>query len=432
MQAGEIEKSILSRSLPELPSGEGWVLPHYEGLSIANLPATISALLGHSPEQVLPQALPTLPEELWHDWLPGLRRVVLVVVDAMGYRLLQRMWAEGEGQPMAGLAEAGRVVPLTSVFPSTTDAALVSLRTGVAPATHGWLAYFMYLREFGALANAILLCPAQVRDPGMLVAWGLDPETMIPQPSLQARLSAFGVTTRAVLSSYLAYSAFTQMLYQGVGKICTHRHASDFWGHLRHLLAKTRGKPALITGYWSGIDTLAHAYGPETDLSDGEFRTVNYLLEREFLSALPAQDRKGTLLLIAADHGQIYVPPKGIVTVNRDPELERLLMVPISGESRAAFVYPRPGQADAIRQHLERAYPGWFTILDSRQALELGLLGKPVNDETYARAGELLVLPRGSHALQHTIPKVSLLGRHGGLTAEEMLVPLIGSRLDGW
>jgi hypothetical protein len=104
--------------------------------------------------------------------------------------------------------------------------------------------------------------------------------------------------------------------------------------------------------------------------------------------------------------------------------------VPISGESRAAFVYPRRGRAQAIRDYLSGAYPGWFTVLDSVEALEAGLMGWPIADETYARAGELLVLPHGDYALQRAPIPVPLLGRHGGLTQDEMLVPLVGARLD--
>jgi hypothetical protein len=154
------------------------------------------------------------------------------------------------------------------------------------------------------------------------------------------------------------------------------------------------------------------------------------LLEREFLAALPAEDREGTLLLITADHGQIHVPEEHIVTANEDPELSQHLLVPVMGESRAAFVYPRPGRAGIIRSYLKEMYPGWFVILDSVQALDAGLMGLPVVDETYARAGELFVLGRGDYALQRSQPDLLLTGRHGGLSAEEMLVPLIGTRLD--
>ena len=119
-----------------------------------------------------------------------------------------------------------------------------------------------------------------------------------------------------------------------------------------------------------------------------------------------------------------------ILTGSEDPILSELLLVPIMGESRAAFVYPRQGRAGVVRDYLEGAFPGWFTILDSVQALEAGLMGTPIADETYARAGQLLVLPRGSHALQRAQPETNLLGRHGGFTPEEMLVPLIAARLD--
>jgi hypothetical protein len=435
MDAATIEQTLLSRQLPDLlPPTEGWVLPHYDGLSIANLPPTIAALLGGalvSPPGTSPLgALPPLPGELWADWADGLRRVVLVILDALGYRKLQEMWAAGEGQPFSGLAEAGRLVPLTSVFPSTTDAALVSLGTGRPPAEHSWLAYEMYLRELGIAANAILLCPVWTRQSDLLLRWGLEPETLVPVPTLAQHLAQEGIVSRAVLQTFYQNSGFSQMLYRGFAEIRGHRHASDFWTRLRQLLAETRGQRTLLTAYWSGLDTLAHAYGPDTELLEAEFRTVSHLLGQEFLARLPAEDREGTLLLITADHGQIRVPSEQILIASEDPGLSRHLLVPIVGESRAAFVYPRPGRAGAVREYLERMFPGWFVILDSAEALEAGLMGRPIADETYARAGELLILPRGNHALQRAPLQVALVGRHGGLTQDEMLVPLIGTRLE--
>lgn len=423
----KIEQHLLERSLPDfLPVDANWVLPHYDGLSIANLPATIAALLGSN----LPGALPPLPRELWDDWLPELRRVVLVVVDALGLRLLQGAWAAGDGHPFSRLAEAGRLVPLTSVLPSTTDAALISLRSGRPPAEHGWLAYEMYLRELGIASNAIVLRPVWGGGSDMLLDWGLDPEEMVTVPTLPQRLAADGIESRGVLAAYLRKSGFSQMLYRGTAEVRGHAQASDLWVQLRHVLAETRGQPAFISAYWGGLDNVAHIYGPDSDSWRAEFRSTSHLLEHEFLALLPEEDREGTLLLLTADHGQIYVPEEHIVTADEDRELSRHLLVPIMGESRAAFVHPRPGHAGAIRSYLEDAFPGWFAVVDSAQALDAGLMGLPVTDEAYARAGELLVLGRGDHALQRSKPGISLLGRHGGLSPEEMLVPLIGTRLE--
>ena len=427
MDAQHIKRLLTDRQIPDwLPSGEGWVMPHYDGLSIANIPATIAALLGTS----LPGALPPLHEEIWADWLPGLRRVVLVILDALGYRMLQRFTASGEGQAFSALAQAGHLIPLTSVFPSTTDAALVSLSTGRPPAEHGWLAYTMYLRELGIAANAILLSSLWTRKTDELLDWGLDPSTLIPVPRLAERLAAAGVNTGAVFYAGFRNTGFSTMLYRGVAEQRGHLHASDLWVQLRQLLAETRGSRAFVTAYWSGLDTLAHAYGPETDHCKAEFQTMSYLLSQQFLDSLTAADREGTLLLITADHGQIHIPPEQIVDADQDQELSQHLMAPIMGESRAAFVHPRPGKSKAVRDHLEASYPDWFVVRDSVDVLESGLLGKPIADETYARAGELIVLPRGARALQHTQPSVALVGRHGGLTPEEMLVPLIGVRLE--
>jgi predicted AlkP superfamily pyrophosphatase or phosphodiesterase len=427
MDAHQIEQVLTTRQMPGLlPTDENWVLPHYGGLSIANLPSTIAALLGSD----LPGALPTLPRELWEAWQPGLRRVVLVLLDALGYRMLQRMWAAGAGQPFLDLSEAGRLVPLTSVFPSTTDAALVSLSTGRPPAEHGWLAYTMYLRELGVAANAILLSPVWTRTTDQLVRWGLDPDTLLPVPSLAERLTAGGIRTAAVYYAGFQRSGFSAMLYRGVSEQRGHLLGSDLWVHLRHLLAETRGSQAFISAYWSGLDTVAHAYGPDTDLCEAEFDAVSHLLSRQFLASLPAADREGTLLLIAADHGQIDISPEQILTADLEPDLSQHLMMPIVGESRAAFIYPRPGRARAVRDYLAASFPNWFVVRDSVKILDSGLMGKPVADETYARAGELIVLPRGARALQQSEPAVSLLGRHGGLTPDEMLVPLIGARLE--
>jgi predicted AlkP superfamily pyrophosphatase or phosphodiesterase len=427
MDAARIEEILLTHKTPDFfPPGEDWVYPHYGGLSIANLPATIAALLGSD----LPGALPPLPEQLWADWMPGLQRVVLVVLDAMGYRMLQGMWARGEGKVFSDVADAGRFFALTSVFPSTTDAALVTPRTGRPPAEHGWLAYEMYLRDYGIAANAILLCPVWSSERDMLVSWGLDPETLVTVPALAEHLAGQGIGTSGTLSTFFTNSGFTKMLYRGMTTIRGHVHASDLWVQLRHLVTEARGRRAYITAYWSGLDTLGHAYGHDTDLWEAEFRSVSHLLEREFLDPLPTKDREGTLLLITADHGQLRVPPEHILTASEDPNLREHLMIPVTGESRAAFVVPRPGRAAAVRDYLESVGPGWFTVVDSSEALESGLMGTPVADETYARAGQLLVLPRGDHALQRARPTTPLLSRHGGLTQDEMLVPLIAARLD--
>ncbi len=436
MHHDDILARLRAHRLPGLeglvPEGE-WVLPNYQGLSIANIPATVAALLdiefGRSQDPWRPTA-PALPTEVWAGWVPGLQRIVLVILDALGYLQLQHHLAADPDLRFHQLIDAGQLIPLTTVFPSTTNAALMTLRTGSPPASHGMLAYELYLREFGIAADMILLCPVWARERDSLVRWGLEPETFVPVTPLAKQLTAHGVRTGVVTHQSYLGSGFSTMLFRGVEDVQGHLFASDLWTNTRQLLVRHRGHRSFITAYWGALDTIAHLVGHRTPAWEAELRGLSYLLGREFLDALPAQDRDGTLLLITADHGIIHIPEERVVTVHEEPGLRQHLSAPVMGESRAAILHTLPGHAIALRASLAEAYPDCFVVLDSAQALEAGLMGEPVLEETRARAGDLLVLPREDYALQRAVPDPQLVGRHGGLSAEEMLVPLLGARLD--
>jgi hypothetical protein len=85
-----------------------------------------------------------------------------------------------------------------------------------------------------------------------------------------------------------------------------------------------------------------------------------------------------------------------------------------------------------VRAYFEGQLAGRFVVLDSDAALEAGLLGKgKTAPETPSRIGDLIALARGEANLHWGYKEPKLRGRHGGLTPEEMLVPLLMVRLDG-
>ena len=59
-----------------------------------------------------------------------------------------------------------------------------------------------------------------------------------------------------------------------------------------------------------------------------------------------------------------------------------------------------------------------------------GLLGSALDERTPSRLGELLVLARNSAYLWWAADEDRMRGRHGSLTRDEMLVPLLVARLD--
>lgn len=111
-----------------------FVWPAYGDRLPVNVPATLFGMLGcHAPH-----LSPPLSPELWSD--PGeADAVVLLLLDAVGFLRLRRHLATGRLALLERVIEAGCFSPLTSVFPSTTTAALASLYTGrTRPPTACW------------------------------------------------------------------------------------------------------------------------------------------------------------------------------------------------------------------------------------------------------------------------------------------------------
>jgi hypothetical protein len=431
--AAQIEHTLRTHRPPGLDETlpEQFILPHYGGYSIANIPPTIAALLGTE----LPAAAPPLPDHLWTDMAAGVRRVVLVILDAVGYLSLQRILAE-EDSVLRRLARAGRLVPLTSVFPSTTVAAMTTLWTGQTPLGHGFLGTKLLLAEQGLLANMLRLAPAAHRQPEELLEWGWDPEEFVTVPSLGQRLAASGIQT--IAHTYYAFigSGLTDIFMRGIENKQGYVSFSDMWINLRRTLLQPPESPSgqdslFVSVYWGTLDTVAHSYGPEGEPFQAALRHLARSLEEELLAPLPTSAREGTLLIISADHGQIATPPERAVHLADHPALRQMLLLPPAGEPRAAYLYTRPGQSEPLRAYVAEHLADRFLTLDTEQALAAGLFGPETPTlDLRARLGDLLLLAQNDSQIIAKEEKFILRGYHGSLTPEEMLVPLLLVRLD--
>jgi len=428
--ANEIEEIIGCHKLPSLnerfPQGE-FVMPHYGGLSIANLPSTIAALLGAE----LPDASPPLPSDLWADMASGVRRIVIVLLDAISYLRFRYLLETDDSLSFAQLLKQGRLIPLTSVFPSTTTTALATLWTGRTPAEHGLLGTHLYLHEYGVVANMLRLKPVRGQGRENLVDWGMEVENFLPVPSIGELLTRQGIAVRLLILQEHIESPLSQMLHRGLTEKLGYISSSDMWVSIRHLIAKHRDERLLLIAYWGRMDGIVHTYGPTAETWPAEIRNIAFSMEREFLQPLPPADREGTLLLITSDHGQVLAPSEDAILLTKHPKLWHALALPPSGESRASYLHVRPGRVEFVRAYLEEVLEGRFVVLDSEKALEAGLFGwGEVAPETPSRIGDLIAIARGEASLHWGYKEPKGLGRHGGLSPEEMMVPLLAVRLD--
>ncbi|MBI3943151.1 MAG: alkaline phosphatase family protein [Chloroflexi bacterium] len=429
------ENRLLQFQIPKLsshlPSGE-FVLPVYAGQSVANLPATMAEMLGVS----FPQSLP-LAAELWKNRIPHARKIVLLVLDAVGYDSFQRLLAEGApggGKVWSNLVPGNIYAPLTSVFPSTTTAALTSLCTGRTPQEHGSLSYRLHLRQFGLSVNLITLDPVGIKRGGshILPELGFVPEEFLAVPSTAEIFEKLGIPFHTVGFYQFEGSFLSRIHYRGAHRSRRYISLGDMWYHLGQILEEHADQKLIIQAYWPSADSLQHTYGPHPAILDAELRILSASFQAEFLATLSSRARAETVFMLVADHGQIRIPADKQINLRHHPELMDMLATLPVGEVRAPYLYARQGCKQAIIAYVNSHLSHAGIALDANFLLEAGLFGRgPLAPETPARIGDVVIIARQGYTFYTPPEKLSLQGRHGSLTPEEMVVPWLCARLDG-
>ena len=423
LTAGQLPR-LQNHRLPGLDLGEEFIYPKYDNQSILNLPSTVCHLLG------VPGlgAGPLAPEILTP--LGAARRVIMVLMDALALHRLRQWSMDGTAPLWARLAEQGWLVPLTSIVPSTTSSALTTLWTGRSTAEHGVAGYELWLKEYGVVANMIFHSPASFQNEmGTLSKAGFKPETFLPFPTLGTHLLEHGVNSYAFQHRSIAKSLLSQMLFKDV-EVLSIGTPADLWVNVRLLLQNRPAEQQYIWVYWGELDHYSHYYGPDDEHPAAEFSSFTHALENQLLNRLSPQSRQDTLLILTADHGAISTLWKANYELSDHPGFTRQLHILPTGEGRFAYLHQHPGQSDVIRKYIERAWPGQFRLVDPAFAVAKGLFGPGEPHPRLAdRLGEAIAVSRGQAYWWWADKENRLLGRHGGLSAEEMLVPFLAVRL---
>lgn len=396
------------------------LLPNYDGYGLANLTPTISHWLG-GPKLNTPK----LAESLLQGFAPRYKRVVLFLVDALGYNQLIRLMEQREAEFWRQKLHGSQLIPLTSISPSTTATALTTLWTGSMPNQHGIIGYEMWVKQLGMVINTILHTPiTYAGDVGGLIRAGFDPATFLGLPPLGSLLKSRGIETHVFTPASIANSGLSQMHHVG-SQLHGYASESDLFANLRDLLNARPNNAKFVYAYWSLVDSLMHHYGTYNERVTEQFRSFSDAFERVFLNKLEPWARKDTLILLTADHGSVETPVEAEYDLRNHPDLLNLLVMQPTCESRLPYLYLRTGQEASVRQYFERAWKGKFSLITSQQAQELKLLGHGApHADLNNRVGDLIVIPRGNAYLWWANKANVMQGRHGGLHPDEMLVPL--------
>jgi len=385
-------------------------LPDYQGGSIVNLLSSIiHSLGGDSPHPGLKALDPRLFDRA--------SRIVYLLLDGVGYNQLTRFMAAGGGHRFFSKHPVERI---TTVFPSTTAAAVTTFSTGATPAEHGVLSWHLHFHDLGlvgaVLPGRTLTGTRMTRDDYNLRRY-LGLPSYLSSLRRHKRLLSFGTLGESAYSNagtrwngYGAYRTLAGMERQTV------RFARE-------------GGRGVAYVYWPLYDTLCHAKGVQARETRSHLAEIDASLGR-LTSRLAGT---GTLLLVTADHGVVDSPARKRIDLTTVPGLLDCLALLPAGDGRQVSCFVRPGRVgrfhDVLARHLAKA----CVCITGEELLESGLLGPGrAHPALQGRVGDYVLLARDDSAFQvrASLTKAGVhKGNHGGLSSDEVYVPLYALRL---
>jgi predicted AlkP superfamily pyrophosphatase or phosphodiesterase len=405
----------------------GFVTPQYDSLCFANLPRTIARLLtGTGPKG--------LPESILPNGRQRYQTVILILTDAFGWRFVERY---GDDYPFLRRAlEHQGVHKLTAQFPSTTAAHVTTIHTGLPVGQSGVLEWQYYEPQYDAIIVPLLHSYAGTTERDTLPP-SPPAESLYPTRTLYDELGEFGVDSYVFQHYVLTRSTFSKIILKGADVRPFHT-LPEALTNLAELALTNRGRPAYLFLYFGGIDTTGHIYGPTAPQLEAEIDAWLTSLDRLLWRRL-AGHADDCLLMLTADHGLVEVDPATTIYLNQQARfagLEHLLkrnrrgelLVP-AGSCRDMFLYTHDEVLDEACEWLSRELAGRAEVWRLDDLIDQGIFGpQPVSETFRARAGNLVILPYRGEAVwwyERGRFEQNYYGHHGGLTREEMEIPLL-------
>jgi hypothetical protein len=367
------------------------VLPRYGEASLTDVLPSVLGALGVAGEQ--------------NDLeLPPARQYCVLLIDALGWNAMRAHQAQAPFlNSMAGSA-------ITASVPSTTVTSLTSLGTGLAPGRHGLLGYTT--RKPG---TASTLFNALKWDEHKDV----DPLVYQPHPTVFERAARAGVAVTVLGQRKFYRSGLTTAALRSPGFAI-----ADSLGERVALAAAATAngtEPTLVYVYDGDLDFTGHQRGCQSASWRHQLTLLDRFVEELYLALPPA-----AVLLVTADHGMVDVAPPQRIDVDQVPALQDGVAL-VGGEARFRHVYAADGAAADVHAAWREVLGPRATVLFRDDAIARGWFGA-VEARVVERIGDVVASVDGDCAVERrsVFPiEAKLIGLHGALSSDEMLVPLL-------
>lgn len=375
------------------------ISPDYKN-SIVNFSSSIIKAFGGQP------LYSTLPEL---NFLSQSQNIIFLLIDGLGYDYLQK-----NGQN--SFLQKHCLTKITSVFPSTTATATTGLETGVPAQQHAITGWFVYLKELGCVTKILPFCSRFGGNKFPQI--GVQRQQIFTQPRIgdQITVPSFIIYPDSIVDGQVNLKSESLWSYKGLtGLFSQIRRAID-----------TSSKRKFIYAYLPDFDSSCHDNGVSSKES------LNYFskLDRKINNFIKSINDKNFTLLITADHGQIDTEPSKVIFIQEKyPELYDMLTLPLCGEPRVAYCYVRPSQKQAFVKYIKTNLNYCCSIYPSQKLVDKNYFGlfQP-NPKLKERIGDYVLIMKDNYIIKDFLinqEKKHDIGNHGGLSHQEMYVPLI-------
>lgn len=334
------------------------------------------------------------------------KNVILLILDGMGSNILDHLSTNG-------YFKNNEIDCVTSVYPSTTTAALTTYYSGKPPYETGWIAWSQYFKEYGRAIDMFSHKESYKGDSLKGAKINVFDNIVNYEP-IFAKIEQASPNVKAyeITPNYSDRRSKRSIRADNIDEILD---------NINTLCESSDDK--FILAYCDNPDSTLHKYGT----SSNEAKNFITLAENK-IQEWSKNQSEDTIMIISADHGHKDI--EKVYTLLDYPEIQECLITPPSLESRVVAFWVKEDMKKEFEERFNKIFSGEFLLLNTQDFLEEHYLGfgkkHPKIDDFI---GNYIALSISSSIIRLETfladGKPVKKSTHCGLSKEEMEVPVI-------
>ena len=334
------------------------------------------------------------------------KNVIFMILDGLGEHNINRISPDG-------YLKKKQIDLVTSVYPSTTTAAITTYYSGKPPIETAWIAWSQYFKEYGRAIDVLPRNESYLREPlknPLIDVY----KTVINYESIfeQIEKASLDVKAYEVEPEYADRRALRSIKANDVEQIIM---------SIEDLCKNPDRK--FILAYSDNPDSLFHRYGTTSD------EARDFVLDAEKrIQEMCERFDDDTLLIISADHGHKDIEKS--YTLLDYPEIGECLIMPASLESRVVTFWVKEDMRKVFEERFNKVFGNEFWLMTKEEFLDkyhfLGYGDKHYKIDDFI--GNYIALSVAGSMIRLetylTEGKPVKKSTHCGLSKDEMEVPI--------